>query len=86
MTEALGVTPSQTSGPYLSIGLLRQLVPTALVDPGDPRAIRIRGRLLDGAGDGVPDGMIEIWQASPAGAYNGDDFPGFGRSGTEVGR
>ena len=34
MTEALGVTPSQTSGPYLSIGLLRQLVPTALVDPG----------------------------------------------------
>ena len=83
MTEALDVTPSQTSGPYLSIGLLRQLVPTALVDPGDPRAIRIRGRLLDGAGDGVPDGMIEIWQASSAGAYGGDDFPGFGRSGTE---
>ncbi len=83
MTEALGVTPSQTSGPYLSIGLLRELVPAALVDPGDPRAIRIRGRLLDGAGDGVPDGMIEIWQASPAGAYGSDDFPGFGRCGTE---
>jgi protocatechuate 3,4-dioxygenase alpha subunit len=83
MTDALGVTPSQTAGPYLSIGLLRQLVPTALVDPGDPRAIRIRGRLLDGAGDGVADGMIEIWQASPAGAYGSDDFPGFGRSGTE---
>ena len=40
MTEALGLTPSQTAGPYLSIGLLRELVPTALVDPGDPRAIR----------------------------------------------
>jgi protocatechuate 3,4-dioxygenase, alpha subunit len=33
------------------------------VAPGDPRAVVIRGRLLDGAGDGVPDGMIETWQA-----------------------
>ncbi len=93
MNEALGVTPSQTSGPYLSIGLLRELVPAALVDPGDPRAIRIRGRLLDGAGDGVPDGMIEIWQANTAGRYAHpaddrtelaleDGFLGFGRSGT----
>ena len=63
MTEAVGLTPSQTAGPYLSIGLLRQLVPTALVPPGDPAAIRIHGRLFDGAGEGVPDGMIEIWQA-----------------------
>ena len=54
----------------------------------------IRGRLLDGAGDPVPDGMVEIWQASPAGRYSHpadarDDlvveegFAGFGRSGTE---
>jgi protocatechuate 3,4-dioxygenase alpha subunit len=82
MTEALGLTPSQTAGPYLSIGLLRDLVPTILVDPGNPDAIRIRGRLLDGAGDGVPDGLIEIWQASPTGAFGGRDFAGFGRSGT----
>ena len=82
MTETLGLTPSQTSGPYLAIGLLRDLVPTALADPDDAAAIRIRGRLLDGAGDGVPDGLIEIWQASPAGAYGGRDFAGFGRSGT----
>ena len=46
MTEALGLTPSQTTGPYLSIGLLRDLVPSVLVDVADPRAIRIRGRLL----------------------------------------
>jgi len=82
MTETLGRTPSQTAGPYLSIGLLRDLVPTALADPDGAAAIRIRGRLLDGAGDGVPDGLIEIWQASPAGAYDGRDFAGFGRSGT----
>jgi len=83
VTEALGVTPSQTAGPYLSIGLLRDLVPPTLVDPDSPDAIRIRGRLLDGAGDAVPDGLIEIWQASPAGAYGGGDFAGFGRTGTE---
>ena len=69
MTEAVGLTPSQTAGPYLSIGLLRQLVPTALVPPGDPAAIRIHGRLFDGAGEGVPDGMIEIWQADADGRY-----------------
>jgi protocatechuate 3,4-dioxygenase alpha subunit len=83
MTETLGLTPSQTAGPYLSIGLLRELVPTALVEPEDPRAVRIRGRLLDGAGDGVPDGLVEIWQADDEGRYGTEAFPGFGRSGTQ---
>ena len=82
MPEAPTLTPSQTTGPYLSIGLLRDLVLTTLVDPGNPEAIRISGRLLDGAGDVVPDGLIEIWQASPAGVYGARDFAGYGRSGT----
>ncbi len=93
MTE-LGITPSQTAGPYLRIGLLRNLIGAEVVDPGDPRAIVIRGRLTDGAGDGVPDGMVEIWQADAAGRYRHpsderddvaveDGFRGFGRSGTE---
>ena len=85
MPEMLGVTPSQTTGPYLSIGLLRDLVPAALVEPGTPAAIRIRGRLLDGDGAGVPDGMIEIWQASLAGVYASDDVAAFGRVGTGEG-
>ena len=83
MTDRPGLTPSQTVGPYLSIGLLREPVPTQLVPADDPRAIRIRGRLLDGAGEAVPDGMIEIWQADEHGSYGTDGFPGFGRSGTE---
>ena len=58
--------------------------------------MRLRGVLLDGAGDPVPDGMVEIWQANAAGRYahpadtrsepgleNG--FLGFGRSGTAPG-
>ena len=98
MTEQLGLSPAQTSGPYLSIGLLRDEITANVVDPGDPRAIRIRGTLLDGAGEPVPDGAIETWQANAAGRYNHplDDraepaleegFLGFGRSGTvDVGR
>ena len=68
MTE-VGLTPSQTTGPYLEIGLLGGLIPSHLVDASDPLAIRITGVLLDGAGDPVPDGMIEIWQANAAGRY-----------------
>ena len=83
--SALGSTPAQTAGPYLSIGLLRELVPRELVDPDDPRAIRIHGRLLDGVGEGVSDGLVEIWQADEAGRYGSDGFHGFARSGTEDG-
>jgi protocatechuate 3,4-dioxygenase alpha subunit len=92
MTE-LELSPSQTVGPYLKIGLLQDFISGEVVDPGDPRAIRVRGQLLDGAGEPVPDGMIETWQANAAGRYNhpADDrrdvpleegFVGFGRSGT----
>jgi protocatechuate 3,4-dioxygenase alpha subunit len=93
MTE-LGVTPSQTSGPYLEIGLIGGPISNRVVDESDPRAVRISGRLLDGAGDPVPDGMIEIWQANPAGRYAHpadtreevpleDGFVGFGRCATD---
>jgi protocatechuate 3,4-dioxygenase alpha subunit len=94
MTDAPGLTPSQTVGPYLSIGLLDNVVPPSIVAADDPRAITVRGRLLDGNGDPVPDGVIEFWQANEAGRYahpadTRDDVPledgfwGFGRSGTD---
>jgi len=93
MTD-VALTPSQTAGPYLSIGLLGGPVSNRLVDESDPRAIRISGVLLDGAGEPVPDGVVEIWQANAAGRYAHpaddrdeipleDGFAGFGRSGTE---
>jgi protocatechuate 3,4-dioxygenase, alpha subunit len=92
MTSSLGVTPAQTVGPYLSISMHRLITPE-LVSPSDPRAVRLHGTLLDGAGEPVPDGMVEIWQANAAGRYThpGDTrneieleegFLGFGRSGT----
>jgi protocatechuate 3,4-dioxygenase, alpha subunit len=50
-------TPSQTVGPFFSICLTQWLAgPVA-----DPDGIRIGGYVLDGAGDAVPDAMIETW-------------------------
>ncbi len=90
----LPLTPSQTVGPFFSFGLCLDVITPQLVSPDDPRAIRIRGRLIDGAGDPVPDGMIEIWQANAAGRYAHpadtrdlpleDGFLGFGRAGTSA--
>ncbi len=66
-------TPSQTVGPYYSIGLSR-LPQSELADPNDPAAVRLIGRLLDGQDSGISDGMIEAWD--PAGRR-------WGRSGTD---
>lgn len=53
------LTPFQTVGPYLHIGLRVGLTP----EVGQPPVI-IRGRLLDGNGDGIPDGILEWWHPS----------------------
>jgi len=75
-------TPSQTVGPFFSFGLL-DLERSELVSPADDDAIRVEGRVLDGDGEPVPDAMVEIWQADPAGRH----LEGFGwaRSGCDAG-
>lgn len=92
------ITPSQTIGPFFSYGLtgrdygVSEIVTndlTAGINGTDEHKIRIVGRLLDGAGDPIDDGLIELWQANPAGRYahpedNQDKpltegFNGFGR-------
>ena len=76
-------TPSQTVGPFFGFALPYGGGPQ-LVPADTPGAIRIEGRLLDGQGEPVPDGLIEILQADPSGRYprpNGEPggFLGFGR-------
>lgn len=66
MSELL--TPSQTVGPYFSMRLPWPQGPF-VVPAGTPGAITIIGRLYDGAGDAIPDGMIETWQADPNGRF-----------------
>ena len=70
------ITPSQTVGPYFSLALLDP--PANELVPG---GIRVTGRVLDGAGQPVPDAMVEIWQADEEGRYR-PDF-GWGRSGCD---
>jgi len=57
------LTPSQTVGPFLTIAL----GPVAMRD-GD---VRIHGRVLDGAGELLPDALVEI--SAPGGSFGRSD-------------
>jgi protocatechuate 3,4-dioxygenase alpha subunit len=70
-----GLTPSQTVGPFFAIGLPFEAGPYAC-EQDAPDAIWVRGTVYDGAGDPVPDALIETWQTSPA------EFRGFTRCAT----
>lgn len=86
--SALTPTPAQTVGPFFHYALPfdgdRDLVPAS-----SPDAIRLFGTVTDGAGDPIPDALVEIWQANPDGSIprepgslrrNGFGFTGFGRA------
>ena len=84
-------TPSQTVGPYLSIGLPWPDGPY-VVPAGTYGSIRIHGTVRDGVGEPIPDAMIETWQADPDGGFRHPDDPrgeaagefrGFGRCPTD---
>ena len=81
----LHATPSQTAGPFLSIGLRWSDGPH-VVPPGTPGAVWLRGRVLDADGQPVRDALVETWQADQQGRFAGrqqtGDFRGFGRSET----
>jgi protocatechuate 3,4-dioxygenase alpha subunit len=70
----LGSTPSATVGPYLAIGLTWPDGELAAA-PGAPGGFWIRGRVFDGAGDVVPDAMVETWQADPDGGFASPEDP-----------
>jgi protocatechuate 3,4-dioxygenase alpha subunit len=77
-------TPSQTVGPYFSIGLPWPDGPEVVPD-GAEGAVWLRGRVLDGERDPIPDALIETWQADPDGRYETPGFRGFGRCPTDAG-
>jgi protocatechuate 3,4-dioxygenase alpha subunit len=91
---SLYATGNQTVGPYLHIGL-DWLVTRNIAGPGvSGERVAIQGRLLDGDGVGVSDGLIEIWQANSHGKYAHTEdkqkkplepeFRGFGRVPTDA--
>jgi protocatechuate 3,4-dioxygenase alpha subunit len=85
-------TPSQTVGPFFSIGLAR-LNRTDLTEGNAGERVAIQGRVLDGDGQPVPDAVLEIWQADADGRYHHPEhggqpngatsFFGFGRIPTD---
>jgi protocatechuate 3,4-dioxygenase alpha subunit len=72
--QPLGETPSQTVGPFFHVGMPWEDGPYA-VPPGTPGAFWIRGRVTDGAGEPVPDAIVETWQADPEGRFDHPDDP-----------
>lgn len=87
-------TPSQTVGPFFHLGLDRLRTDDLGAAGVVGERITVRGRVLDGDGKGVPDAVMELWQADAEGKYfQGGDakgkpgagaFRGFGRVDTNV--
>jgi len=65
----LGRTPSQTVGPYFTIGLCRERQNEVV--PGG--SVHVVGHVLEGTGEPVADALIELWQPE-----------GWGRCGTDA--
>jgi protocatechuate 3,4-dioxygenase alpha subunit len=88
----LPLTPSQTIGPFFAVGLPWPDGPE-VVGEATPGAVRVGGTVTDGAGDPVPDALVETWQADPQGRFAhpddprgpaGPGFRGFGRCATDA--
>src|SRR5699024_7165421 len=86
-----GPTPGQTVGPFFSYGTDFPKK-NEVAAPHSPGAIVLRGGVYDGAGDPIPDALIETWQADTDGRVprargslrrNDHDFTGFGRAFTD---
>ena len=84
-------TPGQTVGPFFHYALPYP-GDRDLVAPGTTDSILLHGTVYDGAGQGLQDALVEVWQADPAGRIprqqgsmrrDGTVFTGFGRSSTD---
>ncbi|QGU08065.1 Protocatechuate 3,4-dioxygenase alpha chain [Corynebacterium occultum] len=64
-----GITPSQTVGPYVHIGLTLE-GSEQLVEPGTEGAIEVSFTVTDGGDTPISDAMIELWQANAEGIFN----------------
>lgn len=83
-------TPGQTVGPFFH-DALAFVGGEHLVPPGTASSLRLHGRVYDGVGSPVPDALVEVRQADPAGwvprsegAFRRDGrFTGWGRAATD---
>jgi protocatechuate 3,4-dioxygenase alpha subunit len=90
---SLHATPSQTVGPYFSLGM-DGLIVSDIAGKAKGARYTIRGKVFDGEGKPVPDAVLEFWQANEDGKYGhpADNrskpadpaFTGFGRVSTDA--
>ena len=68
---SLNTTPSQTVGPFFSFGLTTEKCSVRNIASPQAKGKRVvlTCRILDGDGVGLPDAMVEIWQADAQGSY-----------------
>lgn len=86
---SLLLTAAQTVGPFVSIGFEKAAVGEVAPTGVAGERVTISGRIFDGDGQPVTDGVIETWQANSFGKYAHPDdtqeklleenFKGFGR-------
>ena len=86
-TTKLVPTPGQTVGPFYGFALPFEK-DNELLAPGSAGSIRLQGTVYDGAGEPVPDAILEIWQPDADGKIvqktgslvrDGYTFTGWGR-------
>ncbi|BBY08210.1 protocatechuate 3,4-dioxygenase subunit alpha [Mycobacterium noviomagense] len=86
-------TPGQTVGPFFHCALPYD-GDSDLVTNAHLGAVRLHGTVYDGAGDPVPDGLVELWQPDSDGNVvrqpgslrrDGRTFTAWGRSATDPG-
>src|SRR5215831_7212957 len=87
------ITASQTVGPFFSFSLTEKPLGQMRQPRSSGEPVRLVIRLLDGEGNPIPDGIIELWQADANGKYQhpedkqrgapDETFCGFGRMGTD---
>ncbi|KAE8765609.1 protocatechuate 3,4-dioxygenase subunit alpha [Georgenia thermotolerans] len=84
-----GITPSQAVGPYSGIALPYEAGPD-VAGPRRPGVLSLAVTVYDGAGQPLPDALVEIWQPDETGHFTvgggiytpvaPDGFRGFGRA------
>ncbi|MCV7399244.1 protocatechuate 3,4-dioxygenase subunit alpha [Mycobacterium fragae] len=88
----LACTPGQTVGPFFHLALPYP-GDSQLAGDGQAGAIRLHGTVYDGAGEPVPDALVELWQPGPDGSIarragslrrDGETFTGWGRCATDT--
>jgi len=89
----LGITPSQTVGPFFAYALtpsdyaFSHLATADLTaGGGEGERVRLTGRVLDAEGAPVADAFVEIWQSDAQGRYSGAGAPGSNAAFTGFGR